>query len=146
MIRCSLRLARDVENTGDRGCRLYRIHVAEAFAREGHEVVVYDNLSRTKLLGKSIGDPEYNWNYLESMGNVRRVKGDVRNFEALRRAAEGVDLIVHAAAQVAVTTSVENPREDFEVNALGTFNVLEAARREDAAVLYLSTNKVYGET
>lgn len=120
-------------------------HVAEAFAREGHEVVVYDNLSRAKLLGKSVGDPEYNWKYLGSLGNVIRVRGDVRDFAALSDAAREAELIVHAAAQVAVTTSVENPREDFEVNAMGTLNVLEAARREDAAVLYLSTNKVYGE-
>jgi CDP-paratose 2-epimerase len=120
-------------------------HVAEAFARDGHEVVVYDNLSRARMLGKSVGDPEHNWKYLGSLGNVTRIRGDVRDFAALAEAARGTDIIVHAAAQVAVTTSLENPREDFEVNALGTFNVLEAARREDAALLFLSTNKVYGE-
>jgi NAD(P)-dependent dehydrogenase (short-subunit alcohol dehydrogenase family) len=119
--------------------------VAEAFARDGHEVVVYDNLSRARMLGKSVGDPEHNWKYLGSLGNVTRIRGDVRDFAALAEAARGADIMVHAAAQVAVTTSLENPREDFEVNALGTFNVLEAARREDSALLFLSTNKVYGE-
>jgi len=56
-------------------------------------------------------------------------------------------VVIHLAAQVAVTTSVEDPRHDFEVNALGTFNVVEAARRSgrDPIVIYASTNKVYGE-
>ena len=120
-------------------------HVVEEFIRSGHEVVVYDNLSRGKMLGKSVGDQEYNWNYLGSLGNVIRIRDDVRNFVALSEAAKGVDLIVHTAAQVAVTTSLENPREDFEVNALGTLNALEVARKEDATFLFLSTNKVYGE-
>jgi CDP-paratose 2-epimerase len=56
-----------------------------------------------------------------------------------------VDAIVHVAAQVAVTTSVKSPRTDFEINTLGTFNVLEVARANDASVVYTSTNKVYGE-
>jgi CDP-paratose 2-epimerase len=64
----------------------------------------------------------------------------------MRRAAAGVDVIYHLASQVAVTTSVQDPRHDFEVNALGTFNVLEAARLSgrNPIVLYSSTNKVYG--
>jgi CDP-paratose 2-epimerase len=61
-------------------------------------------------------------------------------------AAKNKDVIVHLAGQVAVTTSVINPREDFEINALGTFNVLEAARKtgQQPVVIYASTNKVYG--
>jgi len=65
--------------------------------------------------------------------------------EELQIAARGSELIVHTAAQVAVTTSMEDPRLDFEVNVIGTFNILEAARRNDSAVIYCSTNKVYGE-
>jgi CDP-paratose 2-epimerase len=75
---------------------------------------------------------------------------DIRNYAALRAALShhsDVDVVLHLAAQVAVTTSVENPREDFEINAWGTFNVLEAIRelRIDPIMLFASTNKVYGE-
>jgi CDP-paratose 2-epimerase len=76
---------------------------------------------------------------------VKLVKGDVRSFEQVRDAARDVDAIIHTAAQVAVTTSIIDPRIDFEINALGTFNVLEAARLEDASIIFTSTNKVYGE-
>jgi CDP-paratose 2-epimerase len=71
---------------------------------------------------------------------------DIRDATALCRAAEDADVIYHLASQVAVTTSVQDPRQDFEANALGTFNVLEAARLSDRQpiVLYASTNKVYG--
>ncbi|MEM3465492.1 MAG: GDP-mannose 4,6-dehydratase [Candidatus Jordarchaeales archaeon] len=121
-------------------------HVAEHYAKEKNEVVVFDNLSRTNFLGKSIGDPLYNWNYLKnSYANITLVKGDIRNFEEVRASSKGVDVIVHSAAQVAVTTSISDPRTDFEVNALGTFNVLDAARLNDASIIFLSTNKVYGE-
>jgi CDP-paratose 2-epimerase len=74
------------------------------------------------------------------------VVGDVRDADRIAEAAKGADVIVHLAGQVAVTTSVTNPRDDFEVNALGTFNVLEAARLsgKKPIFLYASTNKVYG--
>ncbi len=108
--------------------------------REGHEVVVYDNLSR---LG---ADQNAAWLRAE-LGNAWSLRlADVRDFETLRAAAQDVDVIYHLASQVAVTTSVQDPRHDFEVNALGTFNVLEAARLSgrEPIVLYASTNKVYG--
>ena len=119
-------------------------HVAEYYARSDKEVVVVDNLSRTAILGKSIGDPMYNWNHLKSFRNIKLIQGDMRNFDDVKAASEGVNTIVHAAAQVAVSTSLRDPRTDFEINALGTFNVLEAARSEDADLVYCSTNKVYG--
>jgi CDP-paratose 2-epimerase len=74
------------------------------------------------------------------------VKADVRDAEAIKSAARGADRIVHLAAQVAVTTSVTDPTTDFEINAGGTFNTLEAARASGRkpAFLYASTNKVYG--
>jgi len=120
-------------------------HVAEYYAEKGYEVIVFDNLSRVKILEKVIGDPLYNWNYLKKYENIKMINGDIRNFEQVKEAAKGVDAIVHTAAQVAVTTSITNPRLDFEINALGTFNVLEAARLADASVIFTSTNKVYGE-
>lgn len=122
-------------------------HVAERYAREGHEVLVFDNLSRAVLLKKDRVDAEYNWNYLARYRNIQRIKGDVVNREAVERAAAGVNVIVHTAGQTAVTTSVVKPREDFTTNVLGVFNVLEAARNSDTqpAIIFCSTNKVYGD-
>ncbi len=106
----------------------------------GDEVVVFDNLSRPKT--------ELNLEWLRSRhdGRLTFAQGDVRDYEAVAQAAAGMDIVAHLAGQVAVTTSVVNPREDFEINALGTFNVLEAVRNgsPNAAVLFASTNKVYG--
>ena len=70
---------------------------------------------------------------------------DLRDFQALRKIAKEVKIIVHTAAQVAVSSSLKDPRTDFETNVAGTFNVLETARLADSAVVFCSTNKVYGE-
>ena len=123
-------------------------HVAEYYAGRGFEVVVYDNLSRARIYGLNPKTMQYNVSYLRERfgGRVRVVEGDVRDYELLSREARDADLIVHAAAQVAVTTSIADPRLDMEVNVEGTFNVLEAARRASTnpTVIYCSTNKVYG--
>ena len=120
-------------------------HVAEYYARKGYEVVVFDNLSRAELLGHKT-NMVYNWNYLKRYENIELIKGDIRDFEKLKDAAKNADAIIHTAAQTAVTTSLRNPRTDFEINAVGTFNVLEAARlsENNPCVIYCSTNKVYG--
>ncbi|MRR31113.1 NAD-dependent epimerase/dehydratase family protein [bacterium] len=115
-------------------------YAARCIAR-GERVTIFDNLSRS---GASL-----NLNWLKSTfgsDSFRMVVGDVRNADEIREAAADAETIVHLAGQVAVTTSVMNPREDFDINAMGTFNVLEAARasRKNPAVLYASTNKVYG--
>ena len=120
-------------------------HIAEHYARKGDEVVVFDNLSRTKVLGKKVGDALYNYKYLKNYPSIEFIRGDIRHFEEIKKASTGVNVIFHTAAQVAVTTSLINPRIDFEVNALGTFNVLEVARLNDASLIFTSTNKVYGE-
>jgi len=115
-------------------------NLTHRLAGEGHDVVVYDNLSR-KGASKNVA-----WLRAEHGDRWTLVEADIRDYEALRRAAAGADVIYHLASQVAVTTSVQDPRHDFEVNALGTFNVLEAARASGKRpiVLYASTNKVYG--
>jgi CDP-paratose 2-epimerase len=120
-------------------------HVAEYYSKKKEEIIVLDNLSRVETLGKTMGDPYHNWNYLKQYKNVKLVRGDIRNFEQVKEAAKDVDTIIHVAAQVAVTTSITNPRMDFEINTLGTFNVLEIARLKDASLIFTSTNKVYGE-
>ena len=105
------------------------------------QVRIFDNLSRSGVLR--------NLDWLSSLAGGRRleiVEGDVRDYAALRKAAMDVTEIYHLAAQVAVTSSVVDPVTDFEVNARGTFNVLEAARHSGQSpfVLFTSTNKVYG--
>jgi len=120
-------------------------HVSEYYAKRNEEVVVYDNVSRAKLLSYSTSNAMYNWNYLKNNYNITLIKGDIRDAGQLEKASKDADVIIHAAAQTAVTTSVLDPRTDFEINALGTFNVLEAARKAGAAVVYCSTNKVYGD-
>jgi CDP-paratose 2-epimerase len=109
--------------------------------QRGEKVTVFDDLSRRGA------DRNLEW-LRDSCGptSFTFIQGDVRQAELIRQAAASADVIVHLAAQVAVTTSVTDPRPDFEINALGTFNVLEAARASgrNPAVLYASTNKVYG--
>jgi CDP-paratose 2-epimerase len=121
-------------------------HAAEYFIQRGNEVEVFDNLSRAALLKKDMGPALYNWNYLkEKYPQMKLTKADIRNISDLKTSCREKDVIIHIAAQVAVTTSIVDPRTDFETNAVGTFNVLEAARANDAEVVFTSTNKVYGE-
>jgi CDP-paratose 2-epimerase len=105
------------------------------------EVRILDNFSRRGV--------QHNVAWLRSLPGAERLEvmqGDVRDLAAVRAAVRGVSEIYHLAAQVAVTTSLDDPALDFEVNAGGTLNVLEAARRSGRKpfVLYTSTNKVYG--
>jgi len=116
-------------------------YVARLLGR-GEKVTVFDNLSRPgsrlnlEWLREVYGDSSF-----------KLLLGDIRDAAAIKEAARDADVILHLAAQVAVTTSVQKPREDFEINALGTFNALEAARASGRKpiFLYTSTNKVYGE-
>ena len=130
------------------GCGFIGSNMAVHYMAKGWEVVTYDNYScpgakknATWLEKSAISLQQANGN-----GHLRQVRGDVRDLESLQEAMNGVDVVARMAAQVAVTTSVEDPMEDFLVNALGGMNVLEAARTcgSDPIVLYASTNKVYG--
>ena len=109
--------------------------------QRGENVTVYDNLSRA-------GAPKNVAWLEETFGKdaFKLIVGDLRDADLLTESAKEADVIVHLAGQVAVTTSVTNPRDDFEVNALGTFNALEAARlsKKNPIFIYSSTNKVYG--
>lgn len=107
----------------------------------GEKVIIYDNLSRA---GSTRNLAWLQGKYGEKAFQL--IAGDVRDAELLTVSIQSADVIVHLAAQVAVTTSVTNPREDFEINAQGTFNALEAARlsERNPVFLYASTNKVYG--
>ena len=123
------------------GAGFIGVNAAEAFIQDGWHVILLDNLSRKGtdlnlqyLLGRYAGECEF-------------VHADVRSDPyRLLRAVESCEVVLHLAAQVAVTTSVVNPREDFDINARGTFNVLEAVREAGNRPLFIysSTNKVYG--
>ncbi len=115
-------------------------NAADYFLKKGYEVTVLDNLSRNGT--------ENNLKWLQGkFPNVRFVKADVTKDQSiLDQEVEKVDAVIHLAAQVAVTTSVLDPRHDFNTNLLGAFNVLEAIRKSKRRpmILYSSTNKVYG--
>lgn len=117
-------------------------NAAAYFLKKGYDVTLFDNLSRKGT--------RKNLEWIRSVGgSLTVIIGDVRTNTDLRKLIPYIsraDAILHLAAQVAVTTSVTNPREDFEINALGTFNVLESMRisKSKAKLIYSSTNKVYG--
>ena len=122
------------------GAGFIGVNAAAHYAQQGHSVTVFDNLSRKGT------EDNLEWLCREYPA-VRAVTADVRtDLKILATEAAQCDVLLHLAAQVAVTTSVTDPRTDFEINALGAFNVLEAARRaaRPPIVLYSSTNKVYG--
>jgi len=116
-------------------------NAASRYLRQGHHVVVIDDLSRTGT--------ERNLEWLRPQGRLEFCHVDIRDaarIDGIFERHADADLVLHLAGQVAVTTSVSDPREDFEINARGSFNILEAARkaRVNCPILYSSTNKVYG--
>jgi CDP-paratose 2-epimerase len=115
-------------------------NVAKHLASRGASVRIFDSLARSGSEGNIA------WLLAEFPERVEFVRGDVRDRAAIRDALEGVNHVYHFAAQVAVTTSLVDPGNDFDVNARGTLNVLEAARlcTRPPSILYSSTNKVYG--
>ncbi len=113
---------------------------SEVLGRE-EELFVFDNLYRS-------GSIE-NLAWLRSLGDFQFIHSDIRNTNDVERVIKDIkpDVIFHLAGQVAMTTSIENPRMDFEINALGTFNLLNAVKKysSESIVIYSSTNKVYGD-
>ncbi|MGK7876187.1 MAG: SDR family NAD(P)-dependent oxidoreductase [Xenococcaceae cyanobacterium] len=115
-------------------------NLAQAMFRKGHSVTILDNLSRKGV------EQNLNW-LLESISErLEFIKGDIRDPELLNQIVKDHSRIFHLAGQVAVTQSVLDPRTDFEVNAVGTINLLEAARHSSTkpTIVLASTNKVYG--
>jgi CDP-paratose 2-epimerase len=116
-------------------------NLAHRLLSEGRSVLIYDNLSRAGV------EQNLAWLREEHGEMVQFQMGDTRNREELRKALRNASQIFHFAAQVAVTTSLDNPTDDFDVNARGTLNLLEAMRSMDdpPPLIFTSTNKVYGE-
>jgi CDP-paratose 2-epimerase len=106
----------------------------------GRKVRILDNLSRPGV------EQNLQWLRQQHASNLEFVRADVRDAGAVAQAVAGATQVFHFAAQVAVTTSLDKPHEDFAINAMGTLNVLEAARARPVppAVFLTSTNKVYG--
>ena len=123
------------------GCGFVGSNLTAELLRRGEQVVVMDNFTRP-------GTP-INLAWLQDAGKFNFFHGDIRNshdLEAIFRRFP-IECVFHLAGQVAMTTSLDNPRRDFEVNVLGSINVLENVRLHapDATVVYASSNKVYGE-
>ena len=123
------------------GCGFVGSNLAAAVLHRGDAVTVFDDLSRH-------GSAE-NLKWLREQGPVSFIHGDTRAAADIELAVAETkpEAVLHLAGQVAMTTSVRNPRRDFETNVVGTFNLLEALRRHapEAAVVYSSSNKVYGD-
>ena len=124
------------------GCGFVGSNLAAYLLEQGHTVTVFDNLARH---GASA-----NLTWLRSFdsGEFAFLHGDIRNLSDVDVAIRTLkpDVIFHLAGQVAMTTSMQNPRGDFEINVLGSINVLEAVRQHcpATAIIYASSNKVYG--
>ncbi|HAT71872.1 MAG TPA: nucleoside-diphosphate sugar epimerase [Elusimicrobia bacterium] len=128
------------------GCGFLGSHVCEFYVKKGAQVIAYDNMTKHELARTGFAAEEarnHNWDYLRNIG-VKMVKADVRNLEELADNAAGCDYIVHTAAQPAMTISWENPLLDATTNVMGTFNVLEAARKLKIPAACCATIHIYG--
>ncbi len=130
--------ARPVLITGGSG--FIGSNLADSYLAEGRDVVIYDNLSRAGVEGN------LHWLCERHGDKVHTASDDLRDEQALREAVSDAELVYHLAAQTAVTTSLDQPVDDFDINARGTLNLLEAVRATGRKVplIFASTNKVYG--
>ncbi|MDP3291170.1 MAG: NAD-dependent epimerase/dehydratase family protein [Sulfuricurvum sp.] len=123
------------------GCGFLGSNIASEVLKQGNELVVFDSLYR-------FGSYQ-NLEWLRTQGKFEFVHGDIRNTNDVERTIKTYkpDVIYHLAGQVAMTTSIADPRMDFEVNVGGSFNLLNAVRlySPESTIIYSSTNKVYGD-
>lgn len=123
------------------GCGFLGSNLAATGIHRNFEVTIFDNLSRTGA--------DVNLSWLRSIGSFNFIHSDIRNKNVLEKtlAEEHFDFIFHLAGQVAMTSSIRDPFQDFEINAIGTMNILEAIRNfsPHSHIFYSSTNKVYGD-
>ena len=123
------------------GCGFLGSNIASELLKQGHGLVIFDNLYR-------FGSYQ-NLEWLKSQGDFEFLHGDIRNTNDVERTirTHKPDVIYHLAGQVAMTTSIADPRMDFEVNVDGSFNLLNAVRlySPESIIVYSSTNKVYGD-
>lgn len=124
------------------GCGFIGSNVAQAFLKDRHHVTLYDNLSRPNVYRNLM------WLILHNT-RIKFIQGNVEDQEKIEQVIKDleIDVIFHFASQVGVTASILDPRFDFNSNVVGTFNVLEGARKSDKKpmIIFASTNKVYGD-
>lgn len=123
------------------GCGFLGSNLALEVLLKGEELYIFDNLYRENSYK--------NLEWLKNKGNFKFIHADIRNLNDVENAIKSIkpDVIFHLAGQVAMTTSLENPRMDFEINTLGSLNMLESVKKYslDSIIIYSSTNKVYGD-
>ena len=123
------------------GCGFIGSNLASEVLKRNEELIVFDNLFRH--------GSAYNLTWLKTLGQFKLYLSDIRNINDVETVIKEVkpDIIFHLAGQVAMTTSLQNPRLDFEINTMGTHNLLETVRKysPNSIILYSSTNKVYGD-
>ncbi len=123
------------------GCGFLGSNLASYGIENGHQITVFDNLSR-------VGSTD-NLAWLKTLGEFEFIHGDTRNKNDVENVIKNgqFDAVFHLAGQVTMTKSIENPYRDFEINTLGTVNVLDSIRKysPQTAIFYSSTNKVYGD-
>ncbi|HWH18059.1 MAG TPA: SDR family NAD(P)-dependent oxidoreductase [Allosphingosinicella sp.] len=138
----------DLPSAGDRrpvlvtgGAGFIGCNIADRLAALGHDVIVYDALSRPGV------NTNLAWLQERHPDRIVSIVADIRDEDELGRAAREAKAVFHMAAQVAVTTSLVDPREDFEINVRGTLNLLDALRLKGdrTPIVFASTNKVYGD-
>ncbi len=123
------------------GCGFLGSNLASEVLHRKNHLFIFDDLSRS-------GSSD-NLNWLRGLGEFTFYHGDIRLENDIQKVIQEIkpDVIFHLAGQVAMTTSLANPRKDFEINVIGSLNLLEAVRKysPDSVVIYSSTNKVYGD-
>ena len=123
------------------GCGFLGSNLASYGIENGYKITVFDNLSR---LGSYS-----NYEWLKTLGDFDFIHGDTRNKNDVERIIKNgqFDAVFHLAGQVTMTKSIDNPYKDFEINTIGTVNVLDSIRKysPNTAIFYSSTNKVYGD-
>ncbi len=123
------------------GCGFLGSNLAAEALKRGYDLVIFDNLSR-------VGSKD-NLKWLTSIGKFVLIEKDIRDVDAVADVIKNFkpDAIFHLVGQVAMTTSIANPRFDLEVNVMGSFNVMESVRKHSpySKIIYSSTNKVYGD-
>ena len=111
-------------------------HLCDKYTKEGHTVLCLDNFMNGNLI---------NIRHLLNHRNFKLLNGDIRDFDLLEKIIRDVDVVFHLAAQIHVDRSIVEPKLTYEVNVLGTQNILEAARVYDIKkVIHTSTSEVYG--
>ena len=123
------------------GCGFLGSNLASYGINKKYNITIFDNLSRHGSYSNLL--------WLKEIGNFNFIHGDIRNKNDIENIIKqnNFDAIFHLAGQVAMTTSIENPYKDFEINSLGTLNILDSVRKysQNTHIFYSSTNKVYGD-